>query len=53
MMVRDRSHVSSTAMTRGVATFNLADFVYEKVPELMLMRTLKVFKPFQCHMQDY
>ena len=47
LMVRDRSRQSSTAMLRGVATLNLDDFVYEKVPELLLMRTLKVFKPFQ------
>ena len=40
-------------MLRGVATLNLDDFVYEKVPELLLMRTLNVFKPFQCYMQDY
>ena len=44
---------SSAGTLRGAAQVNFDDFIYEPVPELMLLRIVKVFKPFQSPIQDY
>ena len=44
---------SSAGTLRGAAQVNFEDFIYGPVPELMLLRIVKVFRPFQSPMQDY